>query len=101
MAAKAKVESVQDDAANPFGGAENFEWDTVQDESPTSVIMDKPGDEVVGYYQGARQIQNEKKKGTPDEFFTVHVFRALSGELFSLPNGYKLDAGLKDVPEGT
>lgn len=71
------------------------EWETTQEESPTRVVFDTPGDIFVGRYEGTLHIAPEGK----DEF-DVFTFRGENGERYAINTSYRLLEAMEDVQPG-
>jgi hypothetical protein len=70
-------------------------WETVQDESPTVVIMETPGDALIGVYRGIETIEPEN-----DEPFNRHRFTGQDGRPLAMNSSYTLDRGLAKAATG-
>jgi len=87
-------EPIRDVSADP-----TWEWKTVADESPTTVIFDTIGEAFVGQYKGSEHIVTGKideKTGKPEEFDRF-LFRARDSQPYAINKSYKLDAAMEDV----
>lgn len=81
----------------------DWDFETVADESPTTVIFDKVGDVFLGLYKGTEHIVTGKideQTGKPEEFDRF-VFRGRNGELYAINQSYKLDATFEDIKPET
>ncbi len=70
-------------------------WNVVSDESPTKVIFDTIGDVFQGVFEGEKEIT--PKEGDP---FTMYLFRGPDGELFGIPESFKIKTGMAEVKAG-
>ena len=75
-------------------------WTTVEDESPTMVEFDTPGDVFVGVKQGYQHV-TFTDDGEEQEF-DICLFR-IDGDdtLYGIAPGFKLERALSSVPDGT
>ena len=71
---------------------DDWEWDTLAEESPTKIIFDKFGDSFVGKYEGRLTITPDNG----DEPFVLLTFRARDENKYAVNSSYKLDAVLTD-----
>jgi len=81
----------------------DWDFETVADESPTTVIFDTIGDVFLGLYKGTEHIVTGKidaETGKPEEFDRF-VFKGRNGELYSINQSYKLDATFEDIKPET
>jgi len=84
------------DAAPYIEGADTWEWDVVQKESPIGVTFDTIGDEFIGMFTGKEHITPDK-----DEPFDLLTFEDSRGKRYSMSPSYKLDRAFAAMPEGT
>ena len=96
MTTKAKQEAPADEPIRDVSAPEGLQWETIAEESATTVIFDKVGDEFVGRYVGVEHIVPEK-----DEPFDRFTFRAKDGQLYAINQSYKLAEALTEVKPDT
>jgi hypothetical protein len=77
-------------------GADSWEWDTVQKESPIGVTFEKFGDVFIGKYTGVEKIIPDK-----DDPFEILTFEDDRGKRYSISPSYKLQRAFYLVPEGS
>lgn len=77
---------------------DDWEFETIVEESPTMVIFDTIGDVFIGQYIGIEHIDPANGKDEPFDRFT---FRGRDGELYAVNQSYKLEKALEDVDKGT
>lgn len=77
---------------------DDWEFETLVEESPTMVIFDTIGDVFIGQYIGIEHIDPANGKDEPFDRFT---FRGRDGELYAVNQSYKLQTALEDVDKGT
>jgi len=88
--AKKEIEETPDVTTVP----EDWEFETIVDESATVVIFDTVGDQFVGQYKGTEHID----PGTEDqEAFDRFLFVGRDSNLYALPMSYKLNTAMEDV----
>lgn len=89
-------EDVEIDESLLTEAPEDWEFDTVTDETPTRIVMDTVGDRFIGEYLGMEHVT------PPDggEEFDMFVFRGRDGNLYSLNTSYKLKNAFEDIAEG-
>ena len=99
MAKRATAQNATVEAANLVSEApDEWEFETLVEESPTMVIFDTIGDVFVGQYVGIEHIDPDNGKDEPFDRFN---FRARDGELYALNSSYQLVDALKKVDPGT
>lgn len=99
MAKRATAQNATVEAANLVSEApDEWEFETLVEESPTMVIFDTVGDVFVGQYVGIEHIDPDNGKDEPFDRFN---FRARDGELYALNSSYQLVDALKKVDPGT
>jgi hypothetical protein len=82
---------------------EDWVFDTVLDQSPTQVDMEKPGDTFIGQYVEVRHIKPDKGG---DEFDLI-IFTGRDDNPYSMAPSYKLEKAFmkpeagKEIPTGT
>lgn len=72
---------------------DEWEFETVSDESPARIVFEKVGETFVGQYVGMEHIQPENG----EDPFDLYVFRGRDGNLYSLNNSFKIEKGMQDV----
>jgi len=98
--AKKDVTQVMDETPDVSTVPDDWEFETIAEASATVVIFDTIGDQFVGQYQGTEHID----PGTTDEdgrstAFDRFVFKGRDGELYAIPQSYKLNSAMEDVEE--
>lgn len=76
---------------------EGWEWDTVAEESATTVIFDEIGDVFIGQYIGEEHIEQEPDKDGKDQSFDRYVFRGRDGSRYAVNKSYKLNEAMETV----
>jgi hypothetical protein len=104
--AKAKPTPATEQASASVIGAvdgDQTEWETIYEESPTTVIMDAIGDTLIGTYEGVQHIEPmDEKTGQPShEPFDRFLFRGHDGDLYALNSSYQLRKAIEDVKIGS
>jgi hypothetical protein len=79
---------------NDVSAPDEWEFDTLVDESPTTVIFDEIGDVFVGQYKGMDHIVPDNGK---DEPFDRYTFRARDGKPYAINRSYKLAEAMEKV----
>lgn len=70
---------------------DEFELETVVNESPSKVLLEEVGDRFFGQFVEIQHIDNPKKATDPDEEdFDLFVFRGRDNELYALNNSTQL-----------
>jgi hypothetical protein len=87
------------EAVNLAAGTEDWEWETVHDESPTLVTFDTIGDEFIGQKKGTKFIEQPPGPKGEDNSFTIFLFRGTNGELYGIYESYAMTEGMKKVPD--
>lgn len=72
---------------------DEWEFETVVEESPTMVVFDTIGDVFIGQYVGTEHIDPNNGK---DEPFDRYNFRGRDGELYAVNKSYKLAQAMED-----
>lgn len=98
MATKSRQEIAENEDPTVLGDGEGDEFETVADESPTSVIMTTAGDTLIGVYEGAKDVV--PAEGQNFKPFTQHLFRHADGTLYSMADTYQLSKALDPELEG-
>jgi len=73
---------------------ENWNWETVQEESATRIIFDTIGDEFIGQYKGSEHIAPEKEGS---EEFDLFRFIGFDGNPYAVNHSYSLVTAMKKV----
>ncbi len=76
---------------------EDWQFETVVEESPTHVVFDTVGDVFIGQYVDRITITPETAGKDPFDLFT---FRGRDGELYAVNPSGKLDKGMDVVKPG-
>jgi hypothetical protein len=80
---------------------DDWEFETVSDESPTRVIFDTPGDTFIGQYQGIEHIEQPPDDRGVDQSFDLHTFRGRDGSLYAVNDSYKMKTAMADIKPDT
>jgi hypothetical protein len=91
-----EVETTADVSTTPDG----WEFETVQEESPTRVIFDTIGDQFVGQYIGDEHIDLPPNDKGEDQSFDLFNFRGRDGERYAINKSYSLEQAMEKVTEG-
>jgi hypothetical protein len=75
---------------------DDWEFETVSEESATVVIFESPGDAFIGKYEGVENIIPDK--GEP---FSRYAFRGRDGARYAINKSYQLNAGMDAVAQGS
>lgn len=75
---------------------DDWEFETIVDESPTRVLFTDFGDTFVGEYLGIQHIEQPVDEDGKDQSFDLHNFRGRDGGLYALNDNYKLNNALQD-----
>lgn len=86
-------ESTVDVSTSP----EDWEWETVADESPILVIFDTVGDVFIGQFKGEEHIEQAIDEKGEDQSFDRYVFRGQDGNPYAINKSYKLAQGMEKV----
>lgn len=73
---------------------EDWEFETVAEESPTHVFFENIGDKFIGQFKGIETITPGNGK---DEPFDLLIFRGRDGNRYSVTPGYKLERAFKEI----
>jgi hypothetical protein len=73
---------------------DEWEFETVAEESAIRVIMEDPGDVFIGQYVGTEHVEPDNGKDDPFDLFT---FRGRDGRLYSMNQSYKLTKAMDKV----
>lgn len=76
---------------------EDWEFETVSEESPIGVVLENPGDTFIGQFDGDMTISPENGK---DDAFEVFLFIGRDERRYSMSKSYKLNAGMAAVSKG-
>lgn len=98
-----KVEAVTaeyDPEANVQVAPDDWEWETVQDETPIGVVFEEIGDTFIGQYTGIRHVDREPSADGKDQSFDLFVFRGRDGKPYSLNNSFILAQAMGNVEVG-
>jgi len=83
---------------------EDWEFETVAEESPTHVLFDTVGDVFIGQYQARITIEHTVPvdKDHPEGInrFDLFTFRGRDGVLYAVNTSGKLDEAMKEVDSG-
>lgn len=79
---------------------DDWEFETIAEESATVIIFDTVGDQFVGQYKGVEHIDpgtvdNDGKSTAFDRF----LFTGRDGNPYAIPQSYKLNGAMEDVDE--
>ena len=91
------VNAKKDDVTPDVSAPSEWEWETVVEESATTVIFDTVGDQFVGLYTGSEHIDPDNGK---DEPFDRFVFQGRDGELYAVNKSFKLETAMQDIDPG-
>jgi len=91
-----EVESTVDVSTTPDG----WEFETVQEESPTRVIFDTIGDQFIGQYIGDEHIDLPPDAEGKDQSFDLFNFRGRDGERYAINKSYSLEQAMEKVNQG-
>lgn len=98
------AEEVNPDIDMVSTAPDDWEFETVVEESPTHVVFDTVGDVFIGQFQARITITHEVPvdKDHPDGInaFDLFTFRGQDGELYAVNTSGKLDKGMEKVSEG-
>jgi hypothetical protein len=78
----------------------DWEFETVVEESPTTIVFDTIGDVFVGQYIGTEHIDLPLDKDGKDQSFDRYTFRGRDGELYALNQSYKIEMGMDKAAPG-
>jgi hypothetical protein len=92
-----EVDTEEIDTSLVTTAPDEWEWDTVAEESPTGIVFEKPGEVFIGQYLGTMDIDPDNGK---DEPFTVFLFLGRDGNRYSLNQSYKLAQAMNAVDKG-
>jgi len=76
---------------------EDWEFETIVDESATVIIFDEIGDVFVGMYDRTERID----PGGEQDPFERFLFTGRDRKPYAIPQSYKLNAAMEDVEPGT
>lgn len=80
---------------------DDWEFETVAEESATTVILEDEGDQFIGQYVGQDKIEfeaiDQETKEVKTETFERFVFRARDNRLYAMNKSYKLDEAMSKV----
>jgi hypothetical protein len=94
---KAQAESTVDESTVDVSAPDEWEFDTLVEESPTMIIFDEIGDVFVGQYVGVEHIDPDNGKDEPFDRFN---FRARDGKLYGVNQSYQLVNAMEKVEPG-
>lgn len=81
---------------------DDWEFETVSEESPIGVILDKPGECFIGMFTGQETIKTDVPfNAEGDTEFDVFVFRGRDGRRYSMPQSYNLSKAMDKVQAGS
>lgn len=69
----------------------DWEFETVRDESPTGVVFEKPGEQFVGQFMRKAHIEREIGANGEDKSFDIFVFTGRDSKPYALPSSFALD----------
>lgn len=101
--ARSKVEQVAEEVSEAIDielvttAPDDWEFETVRDESPTRVIFEEFGDTFVGQFSRLDHITPDNGKDDP---FDLWVYYAQDGKPYAVNDSYAVRQGMKDVLEG-
>jgi hypothetical protein len=72
---------------------DDWEFETVAEESAITVILDTPGDQFIGQYIGSDHIEPENGGEAFDRF----VYRGRDSRLYAMNKSYKLEQAMEKV----
>lgn len=79
---------------------DEWEFETVVDETPARVIFDNVGDTFVGQYVEMLHVEQEPDKNGVDQSFDLYVFRGRDGNLYSINRSFKMEKAMGKVEIG-
>lgn len=80
---------------------DDWEWETVSEESPIGVVFENVGDVFIGKYLGPETITTDKPYNSDgDTSFDVFLFRGRDEKRYSMPQSYNLMKAMEKVQEG-
>jgi len=102
MAPKATAKAAQSTVEEPDVSTAPADWEfeTVVEESPTTIVFDTIGDIFIGQYVGTDHIELPLDKDGKDQSFDRYTFRGRDGELYAINKSYKLESGMDKVEAG-
>jgi len=90
------ADEVMPDTSLVSAAPDDWEFETIIEESPTHVVFDTEGDVFVGQYVDRVTIEPESGKDP----FDLFRFRGRDGELYAVNPSGKLDKGMSAVKAG-
>lgn len=79
---------------------DEWEFETVAEESAITVIMEEVGDSFVGQYVGEEHIAPDNDSAKQFEPFDRYTFRGRDNRMYALNQSYKLSRAMDGVAEG-
>jgi len=76
---------------------EDWEWETIAEQSATRVLFDTIGDTFIGQYEGMDHIEQEPDANGQDQSFDLYVFRGRDGNRYSVNTSYRLNEAMAKV----
>lgn len=76
---------------------EDWEFETIVDESPTGITFDKPGESVILQYKGEVHVEREPDRDGKDQSFDYYLWNGRDGKPYSLPKSFKLEQAMTEV----
>lgn len=101
MASKAKSDPQSTvDVGDVSTAPDEWEWETVAEESATTVIFDTIGDVFVGRFTGEEHIDQPANEKGEDQSFDRFLFVGRDGKRYAINKSYKLNEAMDKVMEG-
>lgn len=99
---KAKPDPVDEDFDESLltTAPDDWEFETVAEESPTVVIFDNIGDAFIGQYTGIEHIDQPVDDQGNDQSFDRLRFVGRDGNPYAINTSFKLKEAFEDVDEG-
>ena len=85
-----------DDVVTTPDSPEDWNWETVQEESATRVIFDTIGDEFIGQFKGSEHVTPDKSEDVAEEF-DLFIFLGTDGERYAVNHSYSLVKAMEKV----
>lgn len=79
---------------------DDWEFETVHDESPTIVMFEEIGETFIGQYAGQKHVEMPPDNDGRDQSFDIYRFRGRDNALYGIYNSYAMDEGMRKVDEG-
>jgi len=79
---------------------DDWEFETIAEESATGIVFDTIGDQFVGQYKGVEHIDPGTVDGDgKSKAFSRFLFMGRDGKPYAVPQSFKLNAAMEDVED--